>query len=175
MAEFKDTTFILDHKFDPVRNRHYLNGMVSVLHCHHYSTLYTQLALDAKETALLADVSEETFCRVLKKYYEDYQVTELEQKIDLACQYYAAVGLGKMEMEFAGDFSGEVRLAESHLDQGWIKKWGVFDRPVNYITAGFIAGMFAACFDKDVGTYTATERESIAMGAEKSVFSVERK
>jgi hypothetical protein len=175
MAEFKETTFMLDHKFDPRSNRHYLNGMVSVLHCHHYSTLYTQLALDAKETALLAGVSEETFYKVLKKYYDDNRVTDPGQKIGLACQYFAAVGLGKMEVVFAGDFSGEVRLSASHLDQGWITKWGTYDRPVNFITAGFIAGMFAACFDTAVGTYTAHERESIAMGAEKSVFSVERK
>lgn len=175
MAEFKKTTFVLNHKFDPVRNRHYLNGMVSVLHCHHYSTLYTQLALDAKETDLLACVSEETFYKVLKNYFQDNHVTDLEQKIELACQYYAAVGLGKMEVVFAGDFSGEVKLVESHLDKGWIKKWGTYDRPVNFISAGFIAGMFAACFDKTPGSYTANERESIAMGAEKSVFSVERK
>ena len=85
------------------------------------------------------------------------------------------MGLGKMEVVFAGDFSGEVKLLESHLDKGWIKKWGTYDRPVNFISAGFIAGMFAACFEKTSGSFTVNERESIAMGAEKSVFSVERK
>jgi hypothetical protein len=175
MAQFKETTYIVDHKFDPATNRHYLNGNVSVLHCHHYTTLYTQLAIDAKETDLLESVSEETFYTVLKDYYEEHKVSDIKEKIELACQYFAAVGIGKMEILFAGNFSGEVVLLRSHIDEGWIKKWGTYDKPVNYITAGFISALFDLLFDAPVGTYKVNERESIAMGAEKSVFSVQMK
>ena len=47
MVVEKKVEFEIDHRFDPVKNRHYLNGFCSVLHCHHYATLYTQLADDA--------------------------------------------------------------------------------------------------------------------------------
>jgi hypothetical protein len=51
MTVEKKTEFEIDHKFDPIRNRHYMNGVCTVLHCHHYATLYTQLADDAEQFA----------------------------------------------------------------------------------------------------------------------------
>jgi hypothetical protein len=175
MAEFKENTLVLDHRYDERSSRHYLNDSVSVLHCHHYSTLYTQLALDAKETVLLAETAKNTFYNVLKRYYDQHRVTGIAERIHLASQYFAAVGLGKMEVVFAGEFSGQVTLLRSHVDEGWLKKWGKFDKPVNYIGAGFIGAMFAAVFDVSTGTFNVTERESIAMGAKQSVFFVEKK
>ena len=53
MAEFKKITLELDHKFSPKESRHFINGTQSVFHCHHYTALYTQLAMDAGETKLL--------------------------------------------------------------------------------------------------------------------------
>lgn len=172
MSEFKRTTLVLDHKFDPQRKRHYLNDKLSVLHCHHYSTLYTQLALDAGETGLLSDVSEDTFHDALKSYFAKHEVKDPYDRLDLACQYYAAVGLGKMKVDFLGDDAGQVTVAHSHVDEGWKKKWGEYDKPVNYIGAGFIAAMFAAVQDREPRTYQATEVSSIAMGADASVFKV---
>jgi len=172
MSEFKENAFILDKRFDPMSKRHFINGFVTVLHCHHYSTLYTQLALDAKETDLLADVAQDVFYQVLSSYFEDFDTDSLDEMIDLCCQYYAAVGLGKMKVNFAGEFSGEVELEKSHLDSGWLKKFGTYDRPINYIAAGFISAMFAVLFDEAPKTYKADEIQSIVMGADKSVFKV---
>jgi len=172
MALLKTTNLELEHRFDPKSSRHYLNGHLSVLHCHHYTTLYTQLALDAKETDLLSGVAEETFYKLLKDYYNKHNIINLEDKIDIACQYYSAVGLGKMEVGFLGEDSGEVILSISHVDQGWIKKWGNYDAPVNYITCGYISGMFSAIFDRNIGVFKAFEVESIVMGASKSRFRI---
>ena len=70
MAEFSKTVLKIDHKFDPISKRHYLNDIQSVYHCHHYTSLYTQLAIDAKETELLALSAEESFFEVLSTYYK---------------------------------------------------------------------------------------------------------
>jgi hypothetical protein len=172
MALLKKTNLELDHKFDPKTSRHYLNGHLSVLHCHHFSTLYIQLAIDAKETDLLVSVSEETFYRVLRDYYCKHNIVTLEDKIDIACQYYSAVGLGKMEVGFLGEDSGEVIIPVSHVDQGWIKKWGNYDAPVDYITCGYISGMFSAILGTNMGIFKTFEVESIVMGASKSRFRV---
>jgi hypothetical protein len=70
MTVEKKTEFEIDHKFDPIRNRHYMNGVCTVLHCHHYATLYTQLADDAEEFAgvrLLIEAAEDTFYEVLDR------------------------------------------------------------------------------------------------------------
>jgi hypothetical protein len=172
MAKFKENNFILERYFDSRSDRHFLNGIVTVYHCHHYATLYTQLALDSGETGLLKGVAEETFYKILKDYYEKYNIVKMFEKFELARQYFAAVGLGKMDPVFAGEFSGLVKLITSHIDQGWIKKWGKYDKPVNYIGAGFIGAMFATAFNTPPKSFNVYEWESIVMGAEQSIFNV---
>lgn len=175
MADFTQNMLMLDHKFDPQTRRHSLNGSTIALHCHHFTTLYTQLALDAKETGLLAETAEDSFLEELTNYFEDHCVNDISDRFNLACQYFGAIGLGKMNVVFAGLDSGMVELPHSHLDTGWIKKWGKFDKPINYIACGFICAVFSASFDKPARTFTASEVESIAMGAKKSAFTVVRK
>jgi hypothetical protein len=175
MSVFKSTEIVLDHKFDPFKKQHYLNGELSVLHCHHYTTLYAQLAIDAGESELLAETARETFYAVLSSYFRDHAIELVEDRVSLACQYYGAVGLGKMEVVFIGPDSGEVRLLKSHLDAGWIKKWGPYGKPVNHVTQGFIEGMFAAILSVPSGAFTAREVRSIVMGAPESVFTIVRK
>lgn len=166
------TKLNLKHEFDANRMRHYLNGELSVLHCHHYASLYTQLAIDAKETDLLAGVAEETFGSVLTDYFQTNGAESVDARVAAACDYFAAVGLGKMTVTYLGNDSGQIVLDESHVDKGWMKKWGKFDAPVNHIGRGYIAGMFSAIWGKPLGTYQVRETESIVMGAEKSCFKV---
>ena len=172
MAEFKKTVLKLNHRFDTRNRRHYLNGDTVVLHCHHYTSLYTQLAIDAGETELLASVAEDTFNKILVRYFEENKICDLEDRISLACQYYAVCGLGKMEIDSLGDFSGHVTLCRSHIDEGWIKKWGKFDKPVNYVTVGYIRGAFAAILGKSAKTFEVTETKSIVMGDKASQFKI---
>ncbi len=175
MAETKKLEIVLDQKFEPRTCRHYLNGAPHVLHCHHFATLYTQLAedcgmLDGKK--LLAEVAEDSFRKVLSDYYDVHDIMSLEDRIAIAEQYYAITGLGKMKVLFIGPDSGEVELEHSHLDEGWINKWGKRDKPANYITCGYIAGTFAAALGKKPRSFDVTETESIVAGAPKSNFSV---
>ncbi len=63
MATRSKARLALDRAFDTKACRHYLNDKMHVLHCHHYATLYCQLAddcsiLDAKR--LLANCAEDT-------------------------------------------------------------------------------------------------------------------
>jgi hypothetical protein len=175
MLELIQKNLELDRVFDAERTRHFLNGELSVLHCHHFATLYTQLALDANETGLLADVAEETFYQPIANYFQKHNVTSMNDRVELAIQYFSAFGLGKMHVKYLGDDSGTVVLTNSHVDEGWIKKWKKYDRPVNYIGAGFIAAMFSAILGKPVGTFNVREDESIVMGAKQSVFTVYKK
>lgn len=172
MNQFKTNQLILDKKFDAARKRHYLNGQLTVLHCHHYSTLYTQLAIDAGETELLTSVSFNTFYKVLYDYFKNNEIQSTDEKIDIASQYFSAFGLGKMEINYFGDVSGEVVLTSSHLDNGWIKKWGNSDKPVNYLAAGYIKAMFSVINENPVDNYKVKEIKSIAMGDTFSLFQV---
>jgi hypothetical protein len=175
MATFKRTELVLDHDFDPVPCRHSINGWTMVLHCHHYSTLYTQLAddcgfMDAR--TLLAQVAEDSFYEVLVDYFEEFEIEELRERIGIAEQYFAALGLGKLSVTFAGPDAGEAQLSHSHVDQGWIKKWGRRDKPVNFIGCGYIAALFAAVFDRAPRAYNVREVQSIVCGSDKSKFEI---
>ena len=175
MATFIRNELQLVKEFDPKSKRHYVNGVLSVLHCHHYATLYTQLALDANETELLKESASESFYEMMVDYFCKKNVKTISDRIEIGCQYFAAVGLGKMNVTNMNDNSGTVELLKSHTDEGWISKWGTFDKPINYIGAGFIEAMFEAVLDEPKNSFEAKETASIAMGAETSKFKVTRR
>lgn len=175
MATRSKARLALDRAFDPKTCRHYLNDTMHVLHCHHYATLYSQLAddcsiLDAKK--LLAECAEDSFYGVLMAYYEDHGITDIVDRIAVAEQYFAAAGLGKMEVVCAGPDGGDVELIHSHVDEGWIRKWGQREDPVNFIGQGYVAALFCAAFGKPVRSFAVTEVASIVAGAERSAFQV---
>ncbi len=174
MAEHKKNNLILEHHFDRKTKRHYLNGHLTVLHCHHYSSLYAQLAIDSDETELLQQSSEDTFYELLNDYFDKHEPATLPEKIDIACQYFAAVGLGMMKVNYFGEDSGEVELLSSHVDSGWIKKWNRHDGPVNFMGAGYISAMFSSILSEPTKTFRVSEAQSIVMGADTSLFTVVR-
>jgi hypothetical protein len=175
MTRYAKTELVLNREFDAQSCRHRIDGNTTVLHCHHYATLYTQLAMDCgmlDATALLAECAEDAWEKFLRDYYQAQGITGLADRITLAEQTYAAAGLGKMRITCAGPESGEVTLEHSHVDEGWLKKWGAHDKPVNYIGAGFIAGAFAAIFDRPTRSFMAIETVGIVTGAPRSHFTV---
>lgn len=166
----------LEHKFDAKRKRHYLNEVLTVLHCHHYATLFTQLAIDAKElvegTHILKESVEDVFFNVLSGYYKRTGITDPQERLELASKMFSYIGMGKMVVVSADVNGGEIDMAHPYVDEGWLKKWGKHKEPVNFIGSGYLGGMFSAVFDKPTRTYKVTETQSKVMGAEKSHFKV---
>jgi hypothetical protein len=175
MARFIETELTLDHRYNAKTSRHYLNNQLSVLHCHHYATLYSQLADDIEFVdgrKLLADVAEDAFYSVLQDYYNTNSIETVEGKIIIAEQYYTATGLGQMNVIYIGHESAKIELVHSHVDEGWIKKWGKRQAPVNFITQGYIAALMSLANNKPTKNYHVIEEESIVSGAERSLFKV---
>ncbi|MCW1299612.1 MAG: 4-vinyl reductase [Candidatus Parvarchaeum sp.] len=167
---------IFERKFDSDRKRHYVNDNLVVLHCHHYSTLFSQLALDAKElvngTKILFETMEDITFEMLSNYFAKHGIKEEKDRIDIATQTFSAIGLGKIVPVSINESGGEIEMPNSHVDQGWIKKWGQNKVPVNYIGAGYIAGMFRAIFGKPERFYKVTEIQSIVKGDKISRFKI---
>ena len=173
MAIERKTEFVIDHKFEPGRNRHFLNGDCTVLHCHHYATLYTQLAMDAVEfegVRHLTETSEDVFYEVLKRYYAENGITAIDDKIEVAQQYWQASGMGLIRFTGMGKYEALAEMEYSHLDEGWLKKWGGSDKPVNLFTVGFVAAVAALANDRPPRSFRAEETKSLARGDEKSEF-----
>lgn len=169
-------TLKLAHRFDADRCRHYIGDLVSVLHCHHYSTLFTQLAIDSRDLVdgvrILREVTEDIVHGVLKSYFAQNGIADAAERLALGQQLFSFYGLGTMSFVAPAASGGTVEMSSAHVDEGWKKKWGKAAAPVNHIGAGFITGLFAAAYDKPPRSYQVEEKQSRAMGADKSVFSV---
>jgi hypothetical protein len=175
MAVFVKNELQYDHRFDKQKCRHAINGLTSVLHCHHFATLTTQVAndcglLDGKK--LLAECAEDTFYLLLTRYYRDHSITGMAERVEIAEQYFSAMGLGKLKVKYAGPYSGEVVLEHSHVDEGWLQKWGPADKPVNHIGCGYVTALFSAVYDRPRREFLAVEQQSIVRGADVSIITV---
>lgn len=178
MVTYTSTDLTIDRRYDPRRGRHMLNGVTHVLHCHHYLSLYTQLAEDCgmlDGPKLLAEVAEDSFYAFLSRYYSEKRIDSLADRIVVAEQYYAFTGLGKMNVLSAGTESGVVELQHSHVDAGWAKKWGRQQKPINHITRGYVSGLFAALFNYPPRTWDTREVLALIAGADRSKFATVRK
>lgn len=166
----------VDFTFDDKTYRHYMNGFMTVLHCHHYLCLTTQMAEDFDDlggTRILRETAEDTIRPILNSYYQKYQQVTVEDRLRTGAEYYSIMGMGKMKLK-VNQNGGTVVLSHSHLDQGWIKKWGKYHKPINHFTRGYIAAMFGAAFETPPRNFQVTEVSSIVTGNETCQYNVER-
>lgn len=161
-----------EQSFDSKRMRHYVDGQCSVLHCHHYATLFTQLACDAADfngTDLLIEATAETMYPVLNSYFKKHGITDIPERIAIAEQYWAFVGMGTASFECMNN-TGMVTMKHSHVDEGWLKKWGQRQERVNYIGEGYVKAAIGAIFNCDWNSVSVNETQSIVSGASLSRF-----
>lgn len=177
MALDKKAELVVERKFDRQSCRHLFNGKTYVFHCHHYATLYCQLADDAEQfhgADLLRKAAETTFRATLRAAFESQGIDCLDDRIALAEEYWRFAGMGLLTFEKVGPVAATARMDHSHVDEGWIKKWGQREAPVNFIGQGYLAAAMAAIYDEPEGSYTAHEVESIVAGAAASRFRIVR-
>ena len=164
----------VDFTFDQNTYRHFMDGVPSVLHCHHYLTLTEKVAQAFDSfggTRILAECAEDSVRPLLDGGIVKNGITDPTAKLAAGAEYYAIMGMGLMTVR--GDVSGgEVTLTRSHVDQGWIKKFGPNPAPVNHFTCGYISAVFGAAFGKPARSYQVTEVASMVKGDPESRFVV---
>jgi len=173
----KKIEYVLDRRFDNRTCRHTVNDRVTVLHCHHYATLYCQLADDADMVdgkAMLRKASEYTFLPLLEQYFAAHDIGAVADRITLTEEYWRVAGMGLLCFERTGEVSAQARMDHSHVDEGWLKKWGRREKPVNFIGQGYLAAAMAAIYGLPAGSFVVNEKQSIVAGAKASVFSIVR-
>jgi hypothetical protein len=164
----------LDFSMDNETYRHSLNGHPVVMHSHHYLALITKLAEEMGEIGgqqILRDVVEDSMRTIIDDYIQKNGLTSPMDKCNVGREYYSVFGLGKMVVSGC-ESGGEVRLLHSHIDEGWVTKWGPNNKPINHFTCGYIAAVFAAAFEKPARSYAVTEAVSMAGGETEGKFIV---
>lgn len=160
--------------FDIKKKLQYLNNESSVMHCHHYATLYTKMALETEDLGgpgHLEDSSEEAFYITLRKYKVMQNIQQREDIRKMCEEYFSMVGLGKISITISGS-GGSIIMSHSHIDEGWVKKWGRSHRKINFVGSGYIKACFSLIFDKDIRTFDVEETRSIVKGDSVSEFKV---
>jgi hypothetical protein len=66
-----------------------------------------------------------------------------------------------------------VRTASSHYSRGWKEKFGLAERPMAFFSAGYLAGAFAAVYNRPLAEVRARQTQCMSMGAAEDVFEVE--
>lgn len=164
----------INHTFDADTYRHTINGHNFVLHCHHYMAFITKMAEDFADIGavrVLREVAEDSIRPVLDSYFAEHDITSPEDRLAIGAEYYAAMGMGLMEVS-GSDLAGEVVLKHSHVDEGWLKRWGQNNKSINHFARGYVAAVFSAAFSKPARSYSVTETASIVTGAPESVLTV---
>ncbi len=164
----------VDFTFDQKNYRHYMNEQNSVLHCHHYMALTTKLAEDTADLGgpqILRETAEDTLRPLIDETIKRSGLSTPEEKLMAGQELYAVLGLGRMEIRGNGG-GGEVKLRRSHVDEGWVKKWGKHDKFINHVTCGYLAAVFAAAHGKPARSYQAAEQTSIVVGDDMSILAV---
>jgi hypothetical protein len=162
--------------FDKKTYRHAMNGHESVLHCHHYMALTSKLALENDDiggTRILQESAEDSIRPMLDSYFSENGISDPSERLQLGAEYFSIMGMGIMQIS-GTDQKGEVKLPHSHVDEGWIKKWGKSTKPVNHFTCGYVNAVFAAAFSLPARSFQSSEMASIATGDEGAIISVER-
>ncbi|PKN24657.1 MAG: hypothetical protein CVU65_11140 [Deltaproteobacteria bacterium HGW-Deltaproteobacteria-22] len=153
-------------KFDENTYRHHVDGVTMVMHCHHYMSLTVKLA-DAMEdmgaVKILRESAEDSIRELLEAYFKAHGISSSAERLNIGREMYSVLGLGKMEV-FGNDGGGEVKLVRSHVDEGWVQKFGKSSKFVNHFTCGYLAAMFAVSFSRAARTYNVYETASLAMG-----------
>jgi hypothetical protein len=79
---------------------------------------------------------EEAFYLVLKKILHHSFDRNDEDKIAVAEKYYSSVGMGPDCHTSFSDKGGEAILARSHVEEGWMKKFGKSSEAVDFLRRG---------------------------------------
>jgi hypothetical protein len=164
-----------EQTFDPIRKLQYINTDPSVMHCHHYSALFAKLAVDMEHLGaaeILSQSMEDAFYIVLRKFVILEELSNKQERIDVFQEHFRLAGLGTLLLRDVKKSGGNAILTHSHLDEGWIKKWGKHEKPVNFMGQGYIAAAFSVIHDTFPRTYQVEETNSIVTGDPQSEFII---
>ncbi len=165
-------------EYDSARARIHINGETYSCHSHNCTSLYLQLADDARlfeGERLLRESAEDAFYRQLLLRFDRSGKDTLAERVETAQQYHASMGLGQLRIDCAGLAMGEATLLHSHADEGWLRRFGKRETPINYITQGFLAAFFSATHGLPPRSYEVAEIKSIVTGSSASEFLIARR
>lgn len=170
-------TLDLRHYYDETTSQHFHRNFKVVLHCHHYMAAFIDLAKEFEGDGgpeTMMNSAANAFGSFLRLYYLNEGIRDVQERVKIAEQYWKAIGMGLITIETNDSSRAVASMDYSHVDEGWLKKGKRTMSPINFITQGFLRGMMQAVYGGRAQDYKITETNSLALGARKSEFVVEK-
>jgi len=160
--------------YDAARNVARLGGEPLVFHCHFYNCALQHAiedGLGADARAVLRDAAAGPVHAQITALVGD----DRTRARDVACEVFAQLGFGRLDLSGVGDDGGTAIVAASHYAMGWLAAHGERDEPVCRFVEGYIAGAVAAALGTGPDAVRVEETQCYACGDDACSFVVEVK
>jgi len=169
---------LIDWRSDLARDGHrvFISGLPIAMHCHHYNiNLHKTLEDTLREggVQLLYKAAEEASFIGFQSFLNQYdRIKTIKSKLELAATIYQNCGLGIIHFKKVGPHGGEIVSLSSHHVTGWLAKHGRRKTPGCHFARGWIAGVMAVIYDRQLGYYTVEEQACKMMRSNECIFRV---
>ncbi len=156
---------MLNKRFDAKENKHFLENMHFVLHCHHYNgaihrAIVNTPFIDGKE--FIFNIVAEDFYNTLGTVIKNKNITGANNILNACSLLYSSLGFGLMDFSNLSSSGGLAVSTSSHLASGYLAKWGKQKAPVDDFGRGFIAAAWALAYGKDYKRCKVTQTKCIS-------------
>ncbi len=157
-------------------NQRLVEGKSLVFHCHHYNCFLQRTLEDAKIVdgkGIQIESAREVAFEQFTKAFEDHQkLKTAKQKLKFASNFFQIAGFGLIDFSKTNTEGGTVTCPVSHYAKGWVAKWGKRKTPMCYFNTGWIAGVMAAAYNKELYDYDVRETKCEAVKGKGCKFEV---
>ncbi len=162
--------------FESDKNLLYMDNIPISLHCHHFNCGL----INAIEAIDYFDAIEIYINEAAKCFYEyfkkiliiDNKKLSINKALMIAEDIYRFMGYGRIDLSKLITGYGTVISDSSYFVVGWFAIYGKRDKPVCYLTRGFIKAVIAVLFNKELSKINVTETQCMICGDDFCKFEV---
>jgi hypothetical protein len=153
-----------------------LSGLSMVMHCHHYNINLQKTLEDTlgdEGVRLMVRSVEEAGRHIFHSLFSQFdQIRTEKSKLEMAASMYQNCGLGIVRFQDVSRDGGKAVSPSNHHVTGWLAKHGRRSTPGCHFTRGWLAGLFAAMFDRPVGHYLVVENHCKMVRDPECIFEI---
>lgn len=167
-------TKVLESVYDKQTNAYRVGDEPLVFHCHHYNLFLQNTVEDAKDFVDVQKLLTQSAEYVVFNQFKNLSAQGRLSVEDLT-HIFSTFGFGKLSIQTMNEEGGLVTSPYDHYGLGYISKYELradHQPSVSYFAQGFIAAMFAYCYDKPLFSYQVKQTECFSKGSGRAVYEV---
>jgi len=163
-------------RFEPDKNLLYMDDIPISLHCHHFNCgLINAIERIDYFDAIDIYINEAAKCfyNYLKKILLiDDTASSIKKALIIAEDIYRFMGYGRIDLSKLVDGYGSATSDSSYFVVGWFAIYGRRNKPICYLTRGFLKAVIAVIFKKDITRVNVLETQCMICGDDSCKFEI---